>query len=138
MTDNKTSWTAEQQVKHLIALKAIKFGSEIPADLLSDPDAAYEYLVENDEHWDAVSETRCGEVETDIPAGWSRHYESKSVAALCPDGSWVGWTYWYGGGKHADPEAIDWIDQAYALDCTEEQKTVTVRTFTKTGEAPLQ
>ena len=48
-----------------------------------------------------------------------------------PDGSWVGWTYWYGGGKYGEPEAIDWMDDAYDLACTEEEKVVTVRTFTK-------
>ena len=48
-----------------------------------------------------------------------------------PDGSWVGWTYWYGGGKHAEPEVMDWMGEAYPLDCVEEEKMVTVRTFTK-------
>ena len=74
---------------------------------------------------------REGTVETNIPSPDSRHYESKSVAAKMPDGSWVGWTYWYGGGKHGCPEEIDWMDEAYNLDCLEEQKLVTVQTFTK-------
>jgi hypothetical protein len=80
---------------------------------------------------DARSEVRQGEMETDLPCPSSRHYESKSVAAKLPDGSWVGWTYWYGGGKHGEPEAIDWIDDAYNLNCTEEEKMVTVRIFAK-------
>lgn len=80
---------------------------------------------------DAESEIREGEVETNIPCDYSRHYESKSVAMQCVDGSWVGWTYWYGGGKHGEPEAIDWMEDAYYLDCVEEQKMVTVRQFSK-------
>ena len=72
-----------------------------------------------------------GEVETDISTEWSRHYESNGVASRMPDGSWVGWTYWYGGGKHGEPGAIDWMSEAYDLDVVEEEKIVIVRTFTK-------
>jgi len=58
-----------------------------------------------------------------------RHYESKAVAMKMPDGSWIGWTYWYGGGKHGEPEAIDWMNEAYDVDCHEEEKVVVVQTF---------
>lgn len=85
----------------------------------------------SDEIYDYKYEFREGQVETNIPSEYSRHYESNSVAAQCPDGTWVGWTYWYGGGKHGEPEAIDWMEYAYNLDCVEEQKLVTVHTFTK-------
>ena len=81
--------------------------------------------------YDASNEIREGAVETDIPSPYSRHLESKSVAAQAPDGTWVGWTYWYGGGKHAEPEAVEWMDEAYDLDVVEEEKLVVVRTFTK-------
>lgn len=88
-----------------------------------------------DENYDEVQdykyEFREGQVETDIPCESSRHYESSSVAAKCPDGTWVGWTYWYGGGKHGEPEAIDWIEHAYNLDCVEQEKLVVVRKFSK-------
>lgn len=68
--------------------------------------------------------------ETNIDAPYSRHYESRSVARKLSDGNWVGWTYWYGGGKYGDPESIDWIEDAYDLNCVEETKTVVVKTFT--------
>lgn len=88
-----------------------------------------------DENYDEVQdikyEFREGQVETNIPSEYSRCYESNSVAAQCPDGAWVGWTYWYGGGKHGEPEAIDWMEYAYDLHCVEEQKLVTVQTFTR-------
>jgi hypothetical protein len=48
-----------------------------------------------------------------------------------PDGTWVGWTYWYGGGKHGEPSAMPWIEDAYNLDCKEERVMMTKRTFTK-------
>lgn len=80
---------------------------------------------------DAEGELRGGQVETKIPCEWSRHYESKSVASKMPDGTWVGWTYWFGGGKHGDPESIEWIEDAYDIDCVEEERLVTIQTFTK-------
>ena len=79
---------------------------------------------------DALSEFRCNGTRTGLLAPHSRHYEAQSVAAQAPDGSWVGWTYWFGGGKWGDPEAIDWLDEAYDLNYVEEQKMTTVRTFT--------
>ena len=87
-----------------------------------------------EELYDYIYEFREGEVQTNIQADYSRHYESYSVAAKCPDGSWVGWTYWFGGGKHGEPEAIDWIEYAYHLDCVEEEKLVVVQTFAKKGD----
>lgn len=85
----------------------------------------------DDSVYDASCEMREGDVDTNIPCGYSRHYESKSVAAKMLDGSWVGWTYWYGGGKHGQPESIPWMEDAYDLDCVEEEKLVVVRTFKK-------
>jgi hypothetical protein len=94
-------------------------------------DTLYDELISRDSHWDFESEFRGGQYETDIPAPSSRHYESKSVAAKCCDGSWVGWTYWYGGGKHGEPKAIDWMCDAYDLEVTEQEKMVLVREFKK-------
>jgi hypothetical protein len=129
-----------QKVKHLIVLRAISFGGtedviggqEINAGTIDD---IYDRLCDAGLHWDAMGEVREGEFETTIPCQYSRHYESKSVASRLPDGSWVGWTYWYGGGKHGKPEAINWIEEAYDLTVTEEEKMVTVRTFARAPEA---
>jgi hypothetical protein len=124
---------AEQLVKYcILELNNIWEEKEISQNLRAE---------EVEELWDeaeclsdAISEIREGEFETGVPCEYSRHYESKSVAAKAPNGQWVGWTYWYGGGKHGEPEAIDWIQHAYLLDCKEEQKMVTVREFTKIEE----
>lgn len=69
--------------------------------------------------------------ETNLQCEYSRHYESESVATQVLDGSWVGWTYWFGGGKHGEPEAVDWLEYAYNLECKEEEQLLIVRTFTK-------
>jgi hypothetical protein len=88
------------------------------------------YLKDND-IYDAIDEIRQGETETNIPPPYSRHYESKSVASKALDGTWIGWTYYYGGGKHGQPGEVEWIEHAYNLTCTEEEKVVTIRIFSK-------
>ena len=91
-------------------------------------------LMEDEELEEVISDGKCeareGEVETGIECGHYSHYESKSVASKIL-GRWVGWTYWYGGGRHAEPEEDD--IEAYFLDCVEEEKekTVIVRRFSK-------
>lgn len=125
--------TPQQKIKYLVLVRdrelyldRYPFAGPIDADNL---DKLWSDLEDSGDQYDAMGEVRGGDVETGLKAPYSRHYESKSVAAQYIDGSWVGWTYWYGGGKHGEPDAIDWIDDAYDLNCTEEEKVVTVRTF---------
>lgn len=90
---------------------------------------------EVEELWDdmdcgcASHEIRTSGYETGLPAESSRHYECEAVAVEAPNGQWVGFTYWHGGGKHGNPEEIDWIEHAYHVNCTEKEKLVVVRTF---------
>ena len=126
--------TPEQKLKHLILVRDAEVrGEPLSVEVTAENvDEVFEATDGDDyELQDAKSEVRGGTVETGLPCGWSRHYESKSVAAKCPDGMWVGWTYWFGGGKHGEPEAVDWMDKAYDLDVTEEEKLIIVQTFTK-------
>jgi hypothetical protein len=127
--------TPEQKLKHAIIIRSAEFEEKEPPLVTGENiDELYDELVLADEHWDALYELREGQVETNIPCESSRHYESKSVAAKMPDNSWVGWTYWFGGGKHGEPDAIDWIDETYDLECKEEEVLVVVREFTRTIE----
>ena len=125
--------TPEQKIKRQIVMEAT--GAETYEHLMTgdEVDAAYADLRDKGKHYDVLYEVREGEYQTDIEAPYSRHYESRSVAAKCCDGSYVGWTYWYGGGKHSEPEAVDWMDEAYNLTVAEEQKMVTVQTWQKTA-----
>lgn len=127
--------TPQQAIRHIVVSQYYSEDSLITltAEQIDD---MYEGLVENDLHWDIEYDLREGTEETSITPPSSRNYETKSVAAKTPGGLWVGWTYWYGGGKHGNPEEIDWAKDAYFLDCKEEEKRVVVRTFTKSeGEA---
>ena len=104
-------------------------------ETIADPAAVDKRLDELDrecETGDALEELRGSGVATGLIAPYSRHYESKAVAAEMLDGSWVGWTYWYGGGKHGEPGAIEWMEDAYDV----EQFVVMepVRKFRRTGD----
>lgn len=121
--------TAVQKLKWIILLRAgliaedvLPTGADIDR-IYSDHDGACALC-------DARSEVRDTGENTGLPdREFSRHYECEEVAARCPDGSWVGWTYWHGGGKHGCPEEMPWVENAYAVCVTEEQKLVTVRSF---------
>lgn len=125
--------TPAEKIRFAILTEAIKDGVISVDEPITSENVVELYESNNEEYelQDYESAFREGTVETGLKCEWSRHYESKSVAARMPDGSWVGWTYWYGGGKHGEPESIDWIDSAYDVACTEEEKMVVVRTFTK-------
>lgn len=132
------SLTPEQTVK-MIILQHIAdsndYGYEYAKHTGEELDELFDSWELEDDISEAKYEIREGQVETNIPSEYSRHYESQSVAAKAPNGQWVGWTYWYGGGKHGEPEAIDWMEYAYFLDCKEEEKLVVVQTFSKKEEA---
>ena len=122
--------TPEQKIKYLILLKVAAWEDK-PLKTAVTADNIDDLYRDIEEPQDARSEIRSSGVDTGLPCEYSRHYETKAVAAKMLDGSWVGWTYYYGGGKHSEPDAIDWMDDAYDLDCQEEEKVVTVRTFTR-------
>lgn len=123
--------TPEQYIKQDILLMAIenKYSdiaiTEVPDDKISELFDQYSSALQDD-----IYEYRQGWVNTDINSPYSRNYESNSVAKQMHDGTWVGWTHWYGGGKHGQPESIPWMNEAYFLDCKEEEKVVVIQTFT--------
>lgn len=85
-----------------------------------------------DDLWDIIYEWASGEFETDIKPEYDRHYESRSVGAEMIDGSLVGWTYYYGGGKWGDPGSIRWWEDAYNLELvSEHQEIKTIRNYKK-------
>jgi hypothetical protein len=128
-----TKLTPEQKLKYAILdlqyqWDDLALSTELNGEQIEDLWDEAEYII------DAMNEIRCTGTPTGLNAPYSRHYESEAVAVQCPNGEWVGFTYWYGGGKHGEPEAIDWIGHAYDVECFEEQKMMTVRTFKNLGE----
>ncbi|MBE8597869.1 hypothetical protein [Xenorhabdus sp. BG5] len=122
--------TPQQAIKHIVLQK--HYGKSLSVSSVEEIDDIFDELKDGDIIWDLMSEVREGDIETNITPPISRHYETKSVASQTPNGLWVGWTYWYGGGKHGNPEEIDWVGDAYFLNLIkEEDVTVTVREFEK-------
>lgn len=129
------SLTALQKVKYLVLKTYSQWAKKDLANYESltgeEIDSLYEEIKDTGNAYDARNEVRCGSFETEVEAPYDRHYEAKSVAEELPDGSYVGWTYWYGGGKHSEPSAIDWMSEAYDLECEKKEITIIKHTFTK-------
>jgi hypothetical protein len=122
--------TPEQKLRHAILIAAGV--PDLETITVENIDERYNEAYDQDLLYDAKAEVRAsGEETPGLPSPYSRHYESKAVAAKMPDGSWVGWIYWYGGGKHGEPDAVEWMEYAYDLEVTEEEKLMVVRTFKK-------
>ena len=130
-----TNLTPELRIKRQI-IKDIKNPEGKPLDDASQVEYAWDFYRDGIAHGDYLVEARdefrySGE-KTGIPGReCSRHYESDEVARKLDDGTWVAWTYWHGGGKYGEPSSIDWMEYAYEINVTEEEKMVVVRTFTK-------
>jgi hypothetical protein len=137
--------TAPQAIKQEILSSLISYLKEenraddqevinLPLDA-ENIDASYEKAIELRRKYgdlrERQNEFRYGGLETGLECDNSRHYDSDAVAKQLSNGSWAGFTYFYGGGKHGDPENMPWIEEAYFLDVVEEQKVMTVRTFSK-------
>jgi len=127
--------TAEQKIKAQILknakLHTFKDGDNIDEiwDKFNDDD---EYECGYDTLTDEREEFRqSGQITKIKNDEWSRCYESEQVAAMLDDGTWVGWTYYHGGGKHGEPSGMPWLENSYFVSCKETQKLVTVREFSK-------
>ena len=130
--------TPQQKLKRAVILRGAELGDiERPNEEITaeNVDSIFDCLDEDYALQDAKNEVRSSGTKTNLECQWSRHYESEAVAARMTDGSWVGWTYWYGGGKHGDPDAMEWIADAYEVECKEEEKLVVVQTFKAKNEA---
>lgn len=131
----------EQKIKRHILINALTEEQMDNADDLdlstaSGVDAAWELAEEYEgsfseiEIIDEEADFRCGGQDTNLPCKeYSRHYECEQVAKKLNDGTYVSWTYWSGGGKHGEPESVDWMEDAFEVDCEEKQEMVTTYNF---------
>ena len=121
----------EQVAQWLSDQEDIEYPIQGPFDTQEKIDAAFE-AIEEDNLDDEVSVSEAESYlrdsythETGIKCDCSRHYESKAVARQFGD-KWVGWTYWYGGGKHGEPQSVEWMEHAYFVEAREETQVVLV------------
>lgn len=134
--------TPTQKLKWaILALAARWAGTELKEVTAANVDPLYDALVAEDGHWDARNEVRCSGHPTGltrkVDLRIQRHYEHHEVAAEMPDGSWVGWTYWHGGGKFDDAPNVEWMEEAYAVNHRAEPQTIMVDIFTLPDEGKL-
>ena len=126
--------TPTQLIKKAILAKSCQFFEDFkPINSLAtgeEIDAAFQDANDKDVTQDATEEIRSSGISTGLPAPYSRNYETEINAHLIDD-QWVGFVYYFAGGKHSEPGAIPWMEDAFLLDCKEELITVTKRTFTK-------
>lgn len=131
--------TAQELIYKQMVADVIELNDDILVFLnnKSCPDSAEDYYDLWDEMkgcfsecWDVEYEARYGDQEvSDLePKTSSRHYEIE-VRASEIDGVWVAWDFYYGGGKHGEPEAFDWISNARIVDCEERVVTKTEYVF---------
>ncbi len=128
----------------LVLLQVIKEETEAYPNFLenlegtveeTDTDELYDYIYEY-EGLGALEEFRESGEETNLaPTEYSRNYEVDFVAR-CIDGPsgpdedvWVGWNYFYGGGKHGNPGSYEWMKSLVVLDVKSEIVQITKNTF---------
>ena len=122
--------TPEQRIKRHILKRAIELNDDLHWDgelTAENIDEAWETVLEDDgSHRDLMEEFRVNGEDSGLPSQWSRHYECKEKACQLSDGTWVGWTYWFGGGKFGEPESIEWMHEAYDVEVRQETRVVNV------------
>lgn len=126
---------AQQLLRKAILLKAVQFKNIEPFNEKlngEEIDHLYESYNEYDELSDPISEIRCGGIyASNIKAAtFSRNYEI-DVNAMKIDDVWVAWDYYYGGGKHGEPEGYDWISDARIVNCEEQEVVKTEYMFSE-------
>ena len=75
---------------------------------------------------DLESEFREGKVKTGLIPECGGNAESEAVAipvSGIPD-MYIGWTYFFGGGKHSDPESIEWMENCYLVRAKDRVQTI--------------
>ena len=122
--------TAPELLESYFKKVAIGWAEE---DGISKDGEEYDLIIE-DFISEVKHETRSGDFETNITPPCLRNYEVKSVAKKLKhedfDG-YIGWNYYYGGGKHSNPEELEWVGEAYFLELVEQREIVTIERIFK-------
>lgn len=121
-----------QKIKKTILLQAAENEDWIdlsPFDMETEDGVNQAFDKHYSDLQDYRNEFRYGQEQTDLESDYNRNYETKEVAAKMFDGSWIAWTYYFGGGRHGEPEEMDWISYSYEVEMIE--KTVVQKFFNK-------
>lgn len=82
---------------------------------------------------DVVSGFRYSGENIDDKVYEDRYYCYRDVATKITglDDLYLGWTYYFGGGKHAQPQEVEWMEDCYLLTCREVEETRIVKVYEK-------
>lgn len=138
--------TASQLAKLLVMRKGLEFGytyafiddgqdSNIDNAFLSAaPGELIDTMFEENEHDDAINEVRYEAEEVRGIASWchyswERNYEVDVKAFILPDGRALAFCEMSGGGKHGEPNAYPWVEEAKFIKVSGVEERV-IRTYT--------
>ena len=128
--DSLSTLTASQLAKLLVMHKGLQFGyaytltdddgQDVSIDntlLASAPGELLESLFDENDHDDAINEARYSAVDAPgVPSwchySWERNYEVDVKAFILPDGRALAFCEMSGGGKHGEPNAYPWVEEA--------------------------
>ena len=71
-------------------------------------------------------EIRVGNVRTGLVPEFRSYVESEAVAIPVTGipSLYIGWTYFFGGGKYSEPNAIEWMENCYLVKAKDRVQTV--------------
>lgn len=128
--ESLSTLTARQLAMLLVMRKGLDFGYDYTATdddgqstavdlafLTKAPGDVLEIVFEENEHDDAINEVRYeAEDVSGIPEwchySWGRNYEVDVKAFILPDGRALAFCEMSGGGKHGEPDAYPWVQEA--------------------------
>ncbi len=111
-------------------------------DLASMSGEDLDQLYDESSHDDAVNEVRYGAVGAPgIPSwchySWGRNYEVDVKAFILPDGRALAFCEMSGGGKHGEPDAYPWVEEAKFIKVSGvEERVIKTYKFEEIPEAP--
>ena len=94
----------------------------------------YDFLKESPlEEWyyEIKEEIRSGKIRTGLPSNGGGMYNAEAVAIPITGipSLYIGYEYYFGGGKHLEPEIAEWMEYCYLLQ--EKDRVQTVKFYDK-------
>lgn len=133
----------DEKYKEPIEVFRVKYNSLNLEDVNNfDEDKVIEFYEEVEyEKWedyirDIVSDFRESGEEIDNKVEQDRYYCYQDVAKKITGSEdlYLGWTYYFGGGKHAQPDQVEWMEDCYLLTCREVEETRIIKIYEKVEE----
>ena len=103
---------------------------------LYDSTNLYSWIGDSDIVREVIHEFRESGEEIDDKVQQDRYYCYQDVARKITgsDELYLGWTYYFGGGKHAQPAEVEWMEDCYLLKCRKVEETRIVKVYEKVEE----